>query len=422
MATTRIAQAPLQSCLIESFTRATQGRYRTSLLSSALLLALLWGLVLGDRQIQAQTPAAPPAQTPDALTLVDGEQLIGKLVKVHAGAVTFHSDLVGDVTVPLAKVKTLHAAGFAVIEKNQRITRTVEAQIPIGAIVVENDSVRVAPPNAEERSFPAKDVDSLIDATSFNRELRGDHDFFYGWSGPITLGASLVESTNSSQTYTGSVVLVRAIPTSVWLPPSSKTLLNLSGSYGLAKDALIVTNGTVLQPASVTKTDILHGGAEYDKYVSPVIFGFVSASADHNFGSGLQLQQAYGGGLGWNALHSPKNNLDLKGQMQYEQQQFYNGTGSPSGTPTENLASAAITETWKHILPHAMQFNELITATPTFNVAQAYSAVANANLIFPVYKRLSFSLSSTDNYLGDPPAGYMRNSFQFTAGVTYLVK
>ena len=136
VATTRIAPAPLQSCLLKSLSRAGQGRCIPGLLSSVALLALLWGLVLAGRQIQAQPPAAAPAQTPDALTLVDGEQLIGKLVKVHAGAVTFHSDLAGDVTVPLAKVKTLHAAGFAVIEKNQHVTRKVEAQIPIGIIVV----------------------------------------------------------------------------------------------------------------------------------------------------------------------------------------------------------------------------------------------------------------------------------------------
>ncbi len=152
----------------------------------------------------------------------------------------------------------------------------------------------------------------------------------------------MVESTNSAQTYTGSVALVRAIPTSYWLPSASKTILNLSGTYGLARDAQIVSDDTVLQPASVTKTDILHGGAEYDKYVSPTFFALVNASADHNFGSGLQLQQAYGGGLGWSVLNNPKSNLDLKAAMQFEQQQFYNGSSSRFGTPTDNLASAAL--------------------------------------------------------------------------------
>jgi hypothetical protein len=395
--------------------RHGRARFSGALLGFFACALLFSALGLGTSQA--------PAQTPDTLTLIDGEQLIGKLVRVHAGAVTFHSDIAGDVTVPLAKVRTLRAGQFAVIGKDEHFTReTAGDKIPVGAIAIENDTVHVSPPQAEEKAFPAKSVDSLIDAASFNRELRGKRDFFTGWNGPVTLGASLVESTNSAQTYTGSVALVRAVPAADWLPPSSKAIVNLSASYGLAKDPQIIVNGNVLQTASVTKTDILHGGAEYDKYGSHALFGFVSASADHNFGSGLQLQQAYGSGLGWSVINNPRNSVDLKAEMQYEQQQFYNSSAGPSGTSTKNLASAAITETWNRNLAHSMKFNEYLSLTPTFNIAQAYSAVINANFLFPAYKKLNFALSSTDNYLGDPPQGYMRNTFQLTAGVSYIVK
>jgi len=95
---------------------------------------------------------------------------------------------------------------------------------------------------------------------------------------------------------------------------------------------------------------------------------------------------------------------------------------SPLGTPDENLVGLAVNETWNRTFAHNIKFNEYVTLTPTFNVLQAYSAVANTNFVFPVYKKLNFTLSSTDNYLGDPPEGYKRNSFQFTAGVTYVVK
>jgi hypothetical protein len=364
------------------------------------------------------------AETPDTITLTDGEQLIGKLVKVLSGAVTFHSDILGDVTVPLEKVKTLQAAAqFAVVEKKQHFTRKTAAQaIPVGAIAIEDGIVHVSPPKAEEKTFPAKNVNHLIDAASFNRELHGEQSFLYNWNGAITLGASLVDSTNSAQTYTGLVNLVRAIPATGWLPASSKTTLNLSSTYGLARDAQIVSNSVVIQPASVTKTDILHGGLEYDKYFSPAVFTFVNAGADHNLGSGLQLQQAYGGGIGWTVLNKPKNALDLKASALYEQQQFYGSETGPSGSPNKNLIAGAINETWKHNFPHNVKFNEYLTLTPTFNVAQAYSAVAGASLLFPAYKRLNFTLASIDNYIGDPPEGFKRNTIQFTAGVTYVVK
>lgn len=396
---------------------------RVALLGFLAYGLLLAGLTLEAQQARAEDPNPAKAEGHDTLTLIDGEQLIGKLVKLHAGAVTFHSNVLGEITVPLAKVKALHAAEFAVIEKKQRITRkTAGNEVPVGAIAIENDTVHVSAPKAEERVFPVAGVGNLVDAASFQRELRSERNFLDGWTGPITLGVSLVESTNTAQTYTGSVALVRAIPTADWLPPASKTLLTLSGAYGLARDAEIVTSGNVLQQASVTKTDILHGEAEQDRYVSPAVFGYVNASADHNFGSGLEVQQAYGAGIGVSVLNNPKNSLDLKAEMQYEQQQFYNGATSLQGTPTENLASAALNETWKHEFAHKMKSSEYLTLAPAFNIAQAYSAVATVDFLFPVYKKLNFTASSIDNYLGDPPQGYMRNTFQFITGVTYVVK
>lgn len=390
-----------------------------------ILLAAI--LIFCAGQARAAAPPAKPAEPqPDTLVLTDGEQLIGKLVKVLSGSITFHSNIVGDVTVPIAKIKELHtaqAAEFAVVEKNQHITRKTAARdIPVGAIAIQDNAIHVAPAAAPEKSIPAGNVAFLIDEPTFNRELRGNQSFLDGWAGTLTAGATLVESTNSAQTYTGAATLVRAIPAIPWLPPESKTTLNLSGTYGLAKQPQIGSGTTILQPASTTKTDILHGGAEYDKYWSTAFFGFANAGADHNYGSGLQMQQAYGGGIGWTILRNPRNELDLKAEMQYEQQQFYNGASSMFGTPTLNLATAAVTETLKRNFPHGMVLSQYLTLTPAFNVTQAYSAVANAILTFPVYKRINFSLTSTDNYIGNPPQGYQRNTLQFTAGATYVLK
>jgi hypothetical protein len=364
------------------------------------------------------------AETPDTITFNDGEQLAGKLVSVLSGTVTFHSEILGNVTVPLEKVKTLNTAHpFAAVEKNQHVTRkTAVEQIPVGSIALKNNSVNVSPPNAAEKSFPANQIASLLDAATFHREIQSESDLLYGWAGSITLGASLVEATNSAQTYTGAVAITRSIPTIAWLPPASKTTLNLSGTYGLAKSPEIFSDGEIFQTASTSKTNILHGDTEWDKYLSTIIFGLVNASADHNFGNGLQLQQSYGAGLGWSIIKEPKENFDIKATLLYQQQQFYNGVESGLGTPSVNLIGADLNESWSRTFAHNVKFNEYITLTPTFNVVRAYSAVGNANFVFPVYKKLNFTLSSTDNYLGDPPEGFRRNSFQFTAGITYVVK
>jgi Protein of unknown function, DUF481 len=364
------------------------------------------------------------AETFDTITFSDGEQLKGKLVSILAGSVTFHSEVLGNVTVPLTKVTALNTTHpFAMVEKDQRFTKaSALAKIPVGSISLGDRSFRVNLPKPDEKSFPATRVGSVIDASTFHQEIHGESDFLYGWAGSITLGASLAYATNSAQTYTGSVALARAIPTIAWLPPMSKTTLNLSGTYGLAENPQIVSRGQIYQSSSISKTNILHGDTEYDRYLSPAIFGLVNATADHNFGNGLRLQQAYGAGLGWNLINRPRDNFALKAALQYQQQEFYNGLISGLGTPSVNLIGAAFNESWTRAFAHSIKFNEYVTVTPTFNVTQAYSAVGSTSFVFPVYKKLNFTVSSTDNYLGDPPQGFRRNSFQFTTGITYVLK
>src|ERR1700677_4499452 len=119
------------------------------------------------------------AETPDIITFSDGEQLAGKLISVLGGTVTFHSEILGNVTVPLEKVKTLSTAlPFAAVEKNQHVTRkTAVDQIPVGSIALKNNSVNVSPPHGEEKSFPANQIASLLDASTFHREIQSESDF-----------------------------------------------------------------------------------------------------------------------------------------------------------------------------------------------------------------------------------------------------
>jgi hypothetical protein len=394
---------------------------RLSVPAMVLVVFLVAGSLL-----RAQTAETDKANTTDRdkITLGNGDTLTGKIEKVTYGNVSFHSDELGDLTIPLTKIKAMQTAtAFAAGSATQRLTRkSLAEQLPVGKITLENDTLRVMLPQGEVREFPVKDLRFMLDESAYQRELHNQSDLWYGWYGTATLGATVVKSTNSAQTYTGVVALVRAIPTIAGLPAGSKTILNLSGTYGLAKDPEIVSGSDVYQTASVTKTDILHGDLEYDKFFTPVVFGLVNASADHNFGNGLELQQAYGAGIGWAILRSPQNDLAVRADLQYEQQQFYNGITSGLGTPTENLVGSSIGEMWSRTFPHSIKFNENVTLIPTFNVVKAYSGVATAGFVFPVYKNLNFSVTTTDNYLGDPPEGFLRNTFQFTTGVTYTLK
>ena len=365
--------------------------------------------------LQAQTA---PAAAPDVILFTNGDQLTGKLLREVDGKVTFHSDIAGDVTVTWDKIKSIKSGqNFAVVQQGQHVTRkTADADIAKGAVQVEDEQVKVAAATGgTTKDIPVKNAQYMIDAPTFETEVRRNPGFFYGWTGGITAGATLVEATQNSRNFTGGVALVRRIPTVDWLDPRNRTIFDFTGAYG-----------TVTQPGTVgTKTNIIHFDGEHDWYFNPRLYALVDMSLDHNYSQGLNLQQIYGGGLGYTLIKTPTQELDLKFDIHYERQQFFvtpNIVPPPPLTPSKNLIGANFGDTYMIKLPHGLVFNQGAVITPAFNQTNAWSATATAGLLFPVYKRLGFSLGALDDFLNDPAVGSKKNSFQFTAGVTYTLK
>jgi Protein of unknown function, DUF481 len=367
--------------------------------------------------MQAQTPAAA-APAPDVIVFTNGDQLTGKLLHETGGSVTFHSDIAGDVTVTWDKIKSINSSGqFAVIQQGQHVSRkTSDADVAQGAVQVQNDSVQVTPPSGgTSKEIPTKNAQYIVDEPTYTKEVHGHPGFFSDWTGGLTAGAALIEATQNSRNFTGSAALVRAIPNVNWLDPRERTTFDFTGAYG-----------TVTQPGTVgTKTNIVHFDAEHDWYFSPRFYALVDSSWDHNYSQGLSLQQVYGGGLGYTVIKEPKQELDVKFDVHFERQQYFvtpNVLPPPPLTPSKNLIGMDFGDTYMLKLPHGLVFNQGAVITPAFNNTNAYSAEATAALLFPVYKRFGFTVGTLDDFLNDPAAGSKKNSFQFTAGVTYTLK
>jgi len=367
--------------------------------------------------MQAQTPAAA-APAPDVIVFTNGDQLTGKLLHETGGSVTFHSDVAGDVTVTWDKIKSIHSSQqFAVIQQGQHVTKkTSDAEVAQGAVQVQDDSVKVTPPSGgASKDIPTKNAAYIIDEPTYTKEVHGHPGFFQGWAGGLTAGAALIEATQNSRNFTGSAALIRAIPSVTWLDPRERTIFDFTGAYG-----------SVSQPGTTgSKTNIIHFDAEHDWYFSPRLYALVDASFDHNYSQGLSLQQLYGGGLGYTVIKEPKQQLDVKFDVHFERQQYFvtpNVFPIPPLTPSKNLIGMDFGDTYMLKLPHGLVFNQGAVITPAFNNTNAYSAEATAGLLFPVYKRFGFTVGTLDDFLNDPAAGSKKNSFQFTAGVTYTLK
>lgn len=378
---------------------------------SLVLAAVLPAAAFSPQALSQAAGAEPkPAPTADVLVLANGDQLTGKLLREADGTVTFHSDMAGDLSFTWDKIKSIRTTQkFAVIEQGQHISRkTPDSNVAQGTIAIQDDTIQVA-----GKEIPEKNAQYVVDQDSYSKQVRGNHGWGYGWAGSLTAGAADVQATQNSRTFTGAGTFVRTIPGVSWMDPQNRTTADFTAAYG-----------SLSQPgAATTKTNILHADAEHDWFLSPRLYALADTSFDHNYSQGLNLQQIYGGGLGFVLIKTPRQELDLKGDIHYERQNFgfTPGIVPPTATPSKNLIGADIGDTYMAKLAHGLVFNQGLVVTPAFNIPKAYSALATAGLIFPVYKRLGFSLSALDDFLNDPAFGSKKNSFQFSAGLTYTL-
>jgi hypothetical protein len=371
---------------------------------------------------QTQTPAKP-APAKDVLIFANGDQLTGKLESVTAGNVVFTSDMAGSLTISIDKIKELRSgAEFALLKKGDVVGKT---HAPEGSVEVAGGNLTLTPGAGQAAAtVPAKDVNYLIDKDSYHKQVDHEAGFMSGWNGSVTGGANIERSTTTGTTLNAGLALVRAIPTVPWMLPRDRTTFDLTESYGNLSTPVIPPTVPATGP-SVVLNSIFHADAERDEYFSPRLFALADASFDHNFGQGLQFQQVYGGGIGWTAIKDAKQELDLKFDIHYEKQDFIvtpvNGTVVTT-TPNLNLIGSTFFEGYHRNLPRKMLFTETADILPAWNDFTAYSANVTASLSMPVFKRLSATVTTSDNFLNDPAQFYRKNSFQFITGVTYLFR
>lgn len=362
---------------------------------------------------QDQAAAKPEA---DVLVFTNGDQLSGTLERGVGDNIVFKSEMAGEITVPMSKVKELRSNNnFAVIQKNEKVAKITRTP---GTLTYTDGTVTVATQTGAPEQVPVKNLAYIIDKTTYDKEVLNHPSLLHGWDGSISGGATLVRSTQIGTSFTAGVTLQRVIPTVPYLPPHTRSTVNILENYGKLTQPVIPQPPPPAAPIppSVAKTSIFHADAEHDKYFSQRFYVLGDLSFDHNFSQGLNLQQVYGIGVGWTPFKSDVQQLDLKADVHYEKQNFQPPTAS------QNLIGSTFGEAYRRNLPAKMIFTESATILPAFNNMDAYSANAAAGLSVPVYKRFSMALNATDSYLNSPGVGYKKNSFQFVTSIVYNLR
>ncbi len=399
-------------------------RISTRTIWSLTVFCLMTGILAQNAAAQDKT-ATPKS---DVIVFTNGDRLTGTIERGVGDSIVFKSDTAGEITVPMSKVKELRTHGtFVVIRKDEKPTKITRRP---GTITYGDNAVTVETQAGAPETVPVKNLAYIIDQATYEKEVAHNPNFLHGWNGSVSGGATLVRSTQTGTSFTAGIALLRAIPTVPYLPPKTRTTFNLLETYGKLTQPVIPQPPPPATPIppSEAKTSIFHADAEHDIYFTPRFYALGELSFDHNFAQGLNLQQVYGGGLGWTPIQTPVQQLDLKADVHYEMQSFIQPTQPPPPAvplppiPNQNLIGNTFGEAYHRNLPAKILFTESASILPAWNNMDAYSAIAAAGLALPTYKRLSLGLTATDNYLNMPAAGYKKNSFQFITSIVYTLK
>ena len=367
----------------------------------------------GVFNLTVRTEAKTATPSTDVIVFKNGDQLTGSLIREVGKTVVFKSDMLDEVTVPIDKIKELRSKGsFAVLKKHEKIALTTKEP---GDVTISNDTVTVVDSSGAPAPVSVKDLDFVVDKRTYDKEMAGKPGIWYGWQGSIAGGANIVESTTTGQSYRVGINLVRAIPTVPDLPARSRTIFNLTETYGKLTTP-VIPQTTPPSANQVAKVNIFDTNFEHSRDFTPRMYGMVALGYGHNYSEGLNFWQAYGAGLGWIVITDSAQRLDLSVDLHYERQNFQ------GPTPKKNLIGSNFNATYRRTLP----YNSLFTLTGTYNESwndfHAYSAAGAVGLAMPVNERFRLNFDLRDDYLNNAPFGYKKNNFQFITGVSYRLR
>lgn len=353
--------------------------------------------------------AQAPKAEPDVVIFTDGERLSGHLVSATSSSFTFQSDMLGSITADWSKVKELHSSKtFAVIPKGVEFKRNANVSgVPEGTLTVADQKITVTPAGGAPKTVAMAEATNVVDDAAFKKALTRNPSFFEDWTGGLGAGASLANSTQTAESFNAAVNLVRVSPLESWLRRRNRTAFTFSTGFGEIKS-----------PGTATvKTSIYHAGLERDEYFSSAFYGFGQALYDHNFSQGLKLQQTYGGGLGYSAIHKADAGLDFKVGGAFIRQDFNLSANN------KNLSAITLEEDYRRKLVRNMLFTEQLIVNPSLNDTKAFTASFNSQLAAPISKKLNVSLGFIDGYLNNPSGiGAKKNSTQLNLSLNYLIR
>ena len=141
----------------------------------------------------------------DVVTLKNGDRVTGTLVTIKGGTLLLKSDILGNLSIPMAKVATYSVdKPVAVIIKGKQPVQGSLALTPSGDWQVKT--------NGQTQTIPAAQADTIMPADDYQKLVAASPKPWQAWKGSASLGESLQHGNQQTNTFTTTIDAVRERP------------------------------------------------------------------------------------------------------------------------------------------------------------------------------------------------------------------
>ena len=330
----------------------------------------------------------------DVVTLKNGDRVTATLVDVKDGKLDVHSEILGDLAIPLAQVTSFSAEKqVTVVTKGKR---TVEGQLAL-----QPSGEWQVTANGKSETIAAADAALIMPAEAYQKTQASTPNPLKEWKGSASLGYGLQQGNQDTRTFTTTINAVRERPETPLFTRHWRTNFDLTTLLSSSSE-----NNTFIDSRTLS-TDVR---PQYLFTENNFVFGLVQF--DHISTQGLYLRQTYGGGYGRDLIKNSRTTFSVLGGLTYIHEKFFNGDW-------DDGASALVGEKLGHDFSKRVRLDHDFNFYPDLSNTGQYRFDTATTLSAKLIGKFSLNSGVIDLYLSNPPVGNKKNNVTFTTGIGY---
>lgn len=321
----------------------------------------------------------------DHVVLKNGDSLTGSIVKKDGAKLTFHSDFLGEVSMPWPAVQSLTS--------DETLTVALPGgETVAGKVTTSGANLEVATP-AGPRSAPLTEVGSVRNPAEQKSWERLQHPRLLElWTGFFDLGLGMARGNARTDTLTTAFNASRVTRT-------DKLTFVFNQIYGTAR----------IDNVSSPVANAIRGGWSYNRDLTPRFF--VSTLNDYEFDrfQNLDLRFVVGGGLGVNAIKTERANLAFTAGGDYNRENFSTGIHRNSG-------EVNFGDDFLYKFSSVSSVMQAFRVFPNLTRTGEYRMNFDLGAVTAIKRWLGWHVTASDRLLSDPVFGRQRNDLILSTG------